>query len=58
LAEEIEVALDNAIWDAQLADPQSDHVLAALVARAKQQPALPLPTPRDMGDEEDENAGE
>jgi hypothetical protein len=53
LAEEIEAALDNAIWDAQLADPRSDDVLAALVANAKQQSALPLPTPRDMGDEED-----
>ena len=58
LVEEIESAIDNAIWDAQLNDPQYDHVIETLIAEAKRQPRLPLPTPRDMGDEEDEDAAE
>lgn len=58
LVEEIESAIDNAIWDAQLNDPQYDHVLDQLIEEAKRGPLLPLPTPADMGDEEEPEAEE
>lgn len=58
LAEEIESAIDNAIWDAQLNDPQYDHVLDQMIEEAKRGPLLPLPAPADMGDEEDESEAE
>ena len=51
LAEEIESAIDNAVWDAELDDPQYDHLIEALIARARKQDPLPLLTPADMGDE-------
>jgi hypothetical protein len=56
LAEEIASAMDNALWDAELDDPQSDDILEALVARARQQAPLPLPTPHDFGDEDEGEA--
>jgi len=55
LAEEIQNAIDNAIWDAQLNDPQYDHIIEALIAKARRGPLLPLPTPADMGDEAEDD---
>ena len=55
LAEEIECAIDDAIWKALLADPRSGPMLDQMIEEAKQGPLLPFPTPADMGDEpEDE----
>lgn len=54
LAEEIEAAIDNALWDAEMNDPRNDEANAALVAHARQQAPLPFPTPRDMGDDDEE----
>lgn len=54
LAEQVEAALENALWDAQLRDPEHLAMLRALADEAMQEPGLPLPTPKDMGDEEPE----
>lgn len=51
LIEDIEDILDEAEWHALLADPRSGYVLDELIARAKQSPKRPWPTPSDMGDE-------
>jgi hypothetical protein len=45
LAEDIEAAIENALWDAELDDPQYDTVMRGLIARAKQQPKLPYRSP-------------
>jgi hypothetical protein len=58
LAEEIESAIDDAIWKVLLADPRSGPVLDQMIEEAKRGPLLPLPTPADMGDEEDESEAE
>jgi hypothetical protein len=52
IAEEIERAIDNAQWDAELNDPQYDEVLRELIEEAKREPSLPFPTPSDIGDQE------
>jgi hypothetical protein len=52
LAEELETALENALWDAQLRDPEHLAVLRALAEEAMQEPSLPFPAPKDMGDED------
>jgi hypothetical protein len=51
LAEQIATALENALWDAQLRDPAHLDVLRALADEARSGPKLPMPTPRDTGDE-------
>ena len=55
LAEEIEDILDEALWDAQFADPRSEAFFDTLVAEAQQRLLRPFPTPADMGDEEIED---
>ena len=52
LAEQIATALDNALWDAQLRDPAHLDALRALADEARSGPKLPMPTPRDTGDED------
>ncbi len=52
LAEELEDIIDEALWDAQFADPRSEAFFDTLVAQAKRGPLLPFPKPADMGDEE------
>jgi len=54
LALQIEEVLDEALWDAQFADPRSEAFFDAMVAEAERGPLLPLPIPADMGDEEPE----
>ncbi|HLJ82115.1 MAG TPA: hypothetical protein VKT52_11545 [Ktedonobacterales bacterium] len=51
LAEEIANALENALWDAQLRDPQHLEVLRELAEEARQGPKLPMPMPHDTGDD-------
>jgi hypothetical protein len=51
LAEQIASALENALWDAQLRDPRHLEVLRGLAEEARSGPKLPMPTPRDTGDE-------
>jgi len=51
VAAQIESAVRNALWDAQLNDPQYDDVIRELIEEAKRGPQLPFPTPADMGDE-------
>ncbi len=58
LANEIEDALDEALWDAQFADPRSEAVFDQWVAEAKASQLQPLPTPADMGDEDPERQRE
>jgi hypothetical protein len=52
LANEIEDAIDEALWTAQFAYPRSEVFFDELVADAKKGPLRPLPTPADMGDED------
>ena len=52
VAAQIESAVRNALWDAQLSDPHYDDVISELIEEAKRGPQLPFPTPADMGDEE------
>jgi hypothetical protein len=57
LAVQIESAIDNAIWDAQLRDPRNDAAIAALIDEAKRDERLPFPRPAawteaDEADEE------
>lgn len=52
IAQEIESAIDNAVWDAELNDLQCDEALRELIEEAKREPSLPFPTPSDMGDQE------
>ena len=52
LAEQIADILDEALWDAQFADPRSEAFFDELVAEAEQRPLRPFPTPADMGDDE------
>ena len=52
LAEQIEDIIDEALWDAQFADPDSEKFFDELVAQAQQSPHLPFPTPQDMGDDD------
>lgn len=56
LAAEIESAVDNALWDAELRDPRQRTMHQAMIAEALADLALPMPTARDLGIEEnDEN---
>ena len=57
LAEQIEDILDEALWNAQFADPRSEAFFDELVAEAQRRPLRPLPTPADMGDPEPEDEG-
>lgn len=52
IAEQLESAVRNALWDAQLNDPQYDHIIDELIAHAENERTLPFPTPHDMGDDE------
>jgi hypothetical protein len=54
LAEQIEEVLDEALWNAQFADPRSEAFFDELVADAQRGPLRPLPTPADFGDSESE----
>lgn len=45
VAAQLESAVRNALWDAQLNDPQYDYVLEELIARADEQESLPFPKP-------------
>ena len=45
IAAQLESAVRNALWDAQLNDPQYDHVLEELIAEAEAQEPLPFPKP-------------
>ncbi len=56
LAEQIEDILDEALWDAQFADPRAEDFFDKLVADAQGGPLRPLPTPADMGDAEPDNS--
>lgn len=50
LAEQIASALDNALWDAELRDPEHLAVLRELAEEARRNPKLPMPKPDDTGD--------
>lgn len=52
IAREIESAIENALWDAELNDPQYDDVLRELIDEAKREPDLPFPMPENTGDQE------
>ncbi len=52
LAQQLEDTLDEALWNAQFADPRAEGFFDELVTQASQTPLLPFPTPADMGDEE------
>jgi hypothetical protein len=41
----------NALWDAELRDPRHLEVLRELADEARRGPQLPMPRPRDTGDE-------
>jgi len=49
VASEIESAIDNAVWDAQLRDPANRPIHEALIAEALAGPALPPPTAEELG---------
>lgn len=49
IAEQIGSAIDNALWDAHLRDPERLAILRALAEEAMNDPALPFPTPVGMG---------
>jgi hypothetical protein len=51
LAVQIAAAPDNALWDAQVRSPDHLAVLRALAEDARRGPKLPMPSPRDTGDE-------
>jgi hypothetical protein len=53
LATEIETAVDNALWDAELRDPRNRAMHQAMIAAALADEKLPLPTARDLGIDED-----
>ncbi len=61
LAEQIEAwldAVDDALWDQHFADPRSQAVFTEMATQAQQGPFLPFPTPKDMGDQDDDGASE
>lgn len=51
LADQIAAAFDNALWDAQLRDPEHLAVLREMAQEARREPKLPMPKPSDTGDE-------
>ncbi|HEX6796116.1 MAG TPA: hypothetical protein VF116_00230 [Ktedonobacterales bacterium] len=53
VASQLESAVRNALWDAELNDPQFDQVLDELIARAEAQEPLPFPRPEGWTDEEE-----
>ncbi len=57
LAAEIESAVDNALWDAELRNPRNRGMHQAMIAEALADPALPVPTAQDLGIDEDEESG-
>jgi hypothetical protein len=48
IAEQIASAIDNAIWDTQLRNPDRLEALRALAEEAMNDPVLPFPTLADM----------
>lgn len=52
LADALEDVLDEALWDAQFADPRSEAFFDELAAEARRGPLHPFPTPADMGDDD------
>ena len=52
LADEIDDMLDDAEWQALLADPRSGPVLDEMIAQAKRSPKRTWPTSIDSGDKE------
>lgn len=60
LAVQLESAVANALWDAQLNDPRYDHIIEELIADAKAQEPLPFPKPRNWteADENDDTSQE
>jgi hypothetical protein len=50
LAAQLESAVRNALWDAQLNDPSNDHIIEALIAEARAQEPLPFPKPKNWTD--------
>jgi hypothetical protein len=55
VAAQIESALRNARWDAQLNDPQYDDVIRELIAAAEQEEPLPFPKPEGWTEADDED---
>jgi hypothetical protein len=55
IAAQIEEAIENAIWDAQLRDPQYQPIIAEMAKRALQEAPRPVPTPHDFGLEDDDD---
>ena len=46
LAAQIENAITNAVWDADLADPKNDAWLKEWIEEARQEETVDFPTPR------------
>jgi uncharacterized protein (DUF2267 family) len=53
VAAQLERAVRNALWDAQLGDPQYDHILEELIARADEQEPLHFPVPQGWTEADD-----
>ena len=53
VAAQIESAVRNALWDAQLNDPQYDDVIRELIAAAEREEPLPFPKPQGWSDADD-----
>jgi hypothetical protein len=49
IAEQIEAAIENAVWDAQLRDPRYQPIIVEMAARVLQEEPRPMPTLRDFG---------
>lgn len=54
IAEQIATAIDNAIWDMQMRDPERLNVLRAMADEAMSDPVLPFPRPEGAVDAERE----
>lgn len=53
IAAQLESAVHNALWDAQLNDPQYDHIIADLIAQAEKEQDLPFPRPSGWSEADD-----
>ncbi|MGH2514223.1 MAG: hypothetical protein ACRDHP_01070 [Ktedonobacterales bacterium] len=51
IAEQIALAIDNAVWDEQMRNPERLDVLRAMADEAINDPVLPFPEPVDAADE-------
>ncbi len=58
VAAQIESAVRNALWDAQLNDPQYDDVIRELIAAAEREEPLPFPKPEGWTDADDKDDAE